>query len=154
MLKAGQPLSQTQQYELLFREVAHYQRQAVASATSPKQHFSGHHARVLQLEPRDAVSLRTVSQAFEVKVAEFDREAAKIIKEARERYLTSPRGTLVAPPPPEIIALQRKKVAAVREAIALLASHLGEERFSRFDLQVKRYISSNLSQTPRVLVIE
>jgi hypothetical protein len=146
-------LRQDQIYELLFREIAHYQRSATTTSTSSAQHFAGFHARTFQLDSKHAASLNATALKCINLINTLDSEAAAIVKTAKLKYRNAPRGTVVPRLPAALTALQKQKQIVIASAVDELDSAFGQARFALFDRQVRQYVASNLNRPPRMIEV-
>lgn len=147
-------LRQDQLYELLFREVAHYQRSAATTNPSAAEHFAGYHARTFQLDSTRAASLGTAALKCIARVSVVDKEAAMLIQAAKTKYKRASRGTIVPRPPLALMTLQKQKQTIIEATIDELENAFGEAHFTFFDRQVRSYIASRLNRQSQVITIK
>jgi hypothetical protein len=102
----------------------------------------------LDLNDQEFQSIDEIASHCESEVEQLDKKAAEIIAAFRLQYPPGkvPEGVIIPPPPAELLGLQEMRNSAILRARDRIRDVLGQDKFARFDEQVKRYLAPGIKR--------
>lgn len=148
LIRAQAPLAEETAFEVIFREV----RWADARATAleqkgvPSADYKNRYKNLFGLDDKADQAFRSVASSCMAELESLDARAAQVIlatkTKFRPRYGSTDRASSVPPPPPELLALQTQKTAAIRKWLDSLGGQIGRGRMALLSADVRRHVAS------------
>lgn len=124
-------------YGLLFRERAHFKKRAQEQESKGGNgaFFREFHKKKLELTDAETAALDRVADEANREVTRLDKQARKIIDDARAQH---PKGLIkegesLPTPPAELAELEKQRTAALLQAREQLRAALGDAEFQRME---------------------
>jgi hypothetical protein len=131
-------------YELLFREITHFNAEADAleAQSKPSAFLRNYHRNLLQLDELFDSQLRQVALSYQRDVEQLDLRAGAIIGKVKGQYRDRRKQILVPPPPKELYDLQNQRIQIINASVDKLATSFGPARYAYLESLVRRHVGS------------
>ena len=102
----------------------------------------------LDVNDQEFQSIDEIASHCESEVEQLDKKAAEIIAAFRQQYPPGrvPEGVIIPPPPAELLGLQEMRNSAILRARDRIRDVLGQDKFARFDENVKRHLAPGIKR--------
>lgn len=130
----GLPTQESLAYELLFRNLARLQRRIddLNKAGDLGRHLRTSVCSRMALDDQSCAATLDASVRVVAQLANLDRRAQSIILEVRERHKQRAPGTVLPPPPAELVQLQSERERIVNQTAVGLNARLSPSAATTF----------------------